>query len=779
MVGTRSGAQVLAKGHIPDGGRIQQHSHSPESVDSGEDEIPCILSPRRSIDPSIRSLDHRRKRSRQLDDDLSVQFSSSKRRKVEPTTNSRNARLYPTPVLPSARRSAGTISARKASRSPEYDVPPGLVSSVNAAFKKKGRGDHQQLPASANSHLNNETTGSEENEDARENVDDNAQVQSNHDENIGLQEFQAHDATGISGRGKSSPALIIDHGEGHELDSAPNNNNIVQHGPDEVQSQADIWDIPVSPGQQPLPRQSAISNVSGELPLRARRIEVHIPHRGLRSVQFSQTGQTQTSEHPRSALEGDQNGLLQLVQPNPEVGTQDIQEEDEVGIASERIDGLSSDDESLSDFDLSEDGFAQDVAKFRARYPRGYKGSEILESPQEDDVTMHIDSSSLEKALRLIGHEAWSGKGRKWHERPFLFDFMQPGPVRVLLKFLTKLERLLVATPKAPQIIEQNKFFNDYGDLFGYYFSKIKLTVRHIRGMKPAKGGPSRLQQNQEIKKHDQLAGDIASLAIPMLFHVLASVWWLGGGKYGGHSSFTISAIELLMRTLGWIGLLYRPLLRALRQQPPGAEEEGEGEEETKIQRKTGRLKREKREELEGILNELKRLVESGPDILEREERRLRLEHQANQERLRRQEEVRAQRRREEELLRISNQDRQLRSVLSIRGVHMPLSQSRISTSTRGSLAQEPSQIRPSQNPSDWSDEEKIFLFKKIQESYPDLPDLDDVRWELNRTLNDTEAMAEELLEQMLKAVCPQQTAADRNAHIQEIMQNYRRTWGH
>lgn len=771
MVGTRSGAQVLAKGHIPDGGRIQQQSPSPENVDSGEDEIPCILSPRRSIDPSIRSLDHRRKRSRQLDDDLSVQFSPSKRRKAEPTTNSRNARLHPTLALPSARRSAGTIPARKASRSPEDDVPPGLVSSVNAALKKKGRGDHQQLPASANSHLNNSTTSSEENEDARENVEDNAQVQHNHDENIGLQEIQDHDATGTSRRGKSPPALIIDHGEGHELDSALDNNSIVQHGPGEVQSQAEIWDVPVSPGQQPLPRQSAISKVSGELPLRARRIEVHIPHRGSKSAQASQIGQTKTSKHPRPASEGDQNGSPQSVQPDLEVGTQDIREDDEVGVASERIDGLSSDDENLSDFDLSEDGFAQDLAKFRTRYPGGYRGSEIFESPQEDDVTIHIDSSSLKKALRLIGHDAWSGKGRKWHERPFLFDFMQPGPVRILLKFLTKLERLLVATPKAPRIIEQNKFFNEHGDLFGYYFSKIKLMLRHIRGMKPAKEGLSRSQRNRELKKHDQLAGDIASLAIPMLFHVLASVWWLGGGRYGGHSSFTISTVELLMRTLGWIGLLYRPLLRALRQQPSDTEGEGEGEEETEVQKKNRRLQREKREELEGVLNDLKRLVEAGPDILEREERRLRLEHRANQERLRRQEEIRAQRRRDEELLRISNRDRQLRSLLSIRGVHIPLSQSRIPTSTRGSSAQE-----PSQNASDWSDEEKIFLFKKIQESYPNLPDLDDVRWELNRTLNDTEAMTEELLGQMLEAACPQQTAADRNAHIQEIMQNYRRT---
>ncbi|KAI0113196.1 hypothetical protein F4814DRAFT_420903 [Daldinia grandis] len=771
MVETRSGAQALAKDHISDGGRTQRRSPSPENVDSGEDEIPYILSPRRPIDPSVRSLDHRRKRGRQLDDDPSVQFSPSKRRKIEPRIISRSARLYPTPaLLPLVKQSAGTISAREASRSPEYDVPPGLVSSVNAAFKKKGREDHQQLPASAKDHLNNGTTSSEEN------AEDNAQVQSNHYENIGLQESQDHDATGTPRRGKSPPALAIDHEEGHELDSALNNSSIVQHGPDDLQSQAEIWDVAVSPNQQLLRRQSAVSNVSGELPLRVRRIEVHIPRRGSRFAQSSQLKQAQTSKHSRPASEGDQNGSPQLAQPDLGVGVQDIREGDEMSIPSEHVGELSLDDEDLSDFDLSEDRFAQDVANFRARYPSGYRGSEIFDSPQEDDdVTIHIDSSSLQKALRLIGHKAWSGKGRKWDERPFLFDFMQSGPIRILLKLLTKLERLLVATPKAPRIIEQNKFLNEHSDLFGYYFSKIKLMLYHIRGMKPGKEGLSQSQQNWETKKHDQLNEDISSLAIPMLFHVLASAWWLGGGRYGSHASFTVSTIELLMRILGWIGLLYRPLLRALRQQPSNADGEGDEEKESEAQRRYRHLKREKQEELEEVLNDLKRLVDAGPDILEREERRRDVEHQAKQERLKRQEEIMAQRQREqEESSRMSIQERQQRSVLSTRGVRIPLSQSRTSTSTRGSSIQE-----PSQNASDWTDEEKIFLFKKIQESYPNLLDLDDVRWELNRTLKDTEAMAEELLGHMLEAVCPQRTAADRNAHIQEIMQNYRRTWDH
>ncbi|KAI0849745.1 hypothetical protein F5Y00DRAFT_234675 [Daldinia vernicosa] len=769
MVGTRSGALVPGRGHIPDGGRVQQHSPSPEDVDSGDDEIPHTLSPRRSIDPNVRSLDHRRKR--QLDD-LVMQSNPSKRRKVEPSTDAGNAQLYPTSALPFARRPAGTIPSRKASRSPEDDVPPGLVSSVNAAFKKKGRGDHQQLLTSLDAHLNNGATSSEENENARKNTGNNAQVQSKHDVNIGLREFRDRGATSTSKRGKSPPTLIIadDHEEGHEPDPAPNNSSIVQHGPGEARSQADKWDVPVSPGQQPLSRQSAVSNVSGELPQRRRRIEVHIPQHGSKSAQSSQIGQIQTSKHTRPASERDQNGSPQLVQADLEVGAQDIRGNDEMGTVSEHIDGLSSDDESLSDFDLSEDGFAQDVAKFRARHPGGYRGSEIFESPQkDDDVAIHIDYSSLRQALRLIGHEAWSGKGRDWHERPFLFDFMQPGPVRVLLKFLTKLERLLKATPRAPRIIEQNKFLDKYGDLFGYYFSKIKLILRHIRGMKPAKEGLSRSQRNQEIKKHDQLAQDIASLAIPMLFHVLASAWWLGGGRYGNDASFTISTIELLMRILGWIGLLYRPLLRSIRQQSSDTRGEGKGEKGTETQRRKQRLKREKREELEEVLNDLKQVVDAGPDMLEREERRRDLEHRAEQARLREWEKYEAS-------LMMSTQERQQRSVSSTRGAHIPLSQSRIPTSTRGSSAQGRSRIRPS---CDWSDEEKIFLFKKIQESYPDLLDLDDVRWELDKTLDDTEAMAEELLGLMLEAVSPQQTAADRNAHIQEIMRNYRRTWGH
>ncbi|KAG4219562.1 hypothetical protein PC116_g31959 [Phytophthora cactorum] len=194
-------------------------------------------------------------------------------------------------------------------------------------------------------------------------------------------------------------------------------------------------------------------------------------------------------------------------------------------------------------------------------------------------------------------------------------------------------------------------------------------------------------------------------------------------------------------------------------------------------------MKQEKREELEEILNELKQRVEAGLDRLDREEHRRDVERHALQERVKRQKEDRAQRRLEEEGL-MAIRERQQRSLLSIRGVHVPLSQSRLSTSTRGSSTQELPrneelpQIQASQNANDWSIEEKTFLFKKIQESYPNLSNLDDVRWELNRTLEDTEAMAEELLEKMVEAVLPEQAAVDRKAHVREIMQNYRRGRG-
>ncbi|KAI1801951.1 hypothetical protein F4811DRAFT_531975 [Daldinia bambusicola] len=785
MVETRSGVRIPAKGPIKDAEQIQQHSSgpSPENIDSDEDEIPCVISPSRSIDPSIRSLDHRRNRNQQSRDDLSLHFSPSKRRKTEPLATSRDARSYPTRASPVVRLPSKTVTSGKPSRtsSPEDAVPPGLVNSVNAAFKKKGRREHQRHSEPANSQLKDVTTGSQKNETVLESAMISTGVQSNHNEKIGLQEplGNDHDSTGISGRGKSSLMPVTDHEEEHKASAGSSNDGVAQHGSGEAQSQADIWDVPMTPVQQPSTRRLDVS-ASGELPARARRIEVHIPQRGSQPAQLSQTGRVHNSEHPGPVLEGDRNASPELGQSELRVSAGDVLEDAEAGIDSGHIDGLSSDDEDLSDFDFSENGFAQDLAKFRARYPRGYKDSEIAQKPQ-DDLTTHLDPSGLRKALQLMGHDAWSGKGRKWHERPFYFDYMQPGPVRTLLKLLTKLERLLVAAPKAPLIEEQNKFFDEHNDLLSYYFSKISGIIHHIRKLKPGKKGISRSQRKKEIKKHDQMAKDIASLAIPMLFHVLASAWWLGGGKYGFRASFTISTIELLMRTLGWIGSLYRPLLRAQRQQPDveeGDEEDGE-DEETAPRRKYRSIKRQKREELEGILNELKQVVEASPDMLEKEEDRRNQEYHTRQELLERQEEVKAKLKQDEELRMMAIREQQRRSLLSLRGVHIPLSQSRLSTSTRESSAQELSQIQTRQNANAWSVEEKTYLFKKIQESYPNLLDLDDVRWSLDRTLDDTEAMAEELLGQMLETVRPEQAAVDRNAHVQEIMQNYRRTWGH
>ncbi|KAI8963193.1 hypothetical protein F5Y11DRAFT_320148 [Daldinia sp. FL1419] len=774
MVEMRSGAQAPAKGHIPDREQRQQHSPSPKNTDSDEDEIPYILSPNRSIDPPTRSLDHRRNRSR--DDDLSIQFGPSKRRKTGPLSNSGNACLYPTPTSPVTKRPGRTTHSRKAAKSlsPEDAVPPGLVSSLNAAFKRKKREEHQRLLPPTDSQLKNGIIGSRGNEKAQGNAQGNAQA--NHNQNINPQGFQDHDATNESGRGKS-PVAIGDHEGGDESDIAPDNNDVVPQSLGEVQSQVDIWDVPASPIQEALLKQSNGSDALEELPLRVRRIEVHIPRRGPRPTQPSQPRESLSSKNPRSTPDGDRNDSLEPKQPRRKSSTENRREQEGAGPALEPVGQPSSDDENLSEFDFSEESFAQDVARFRARYPKGYKGSETFQPLEEDDsVSIHIDSSCLKKALRLMGHEAWSGKGRKWHERPFRFDYMQPGSVRALLKFLTKFERLLVAAPKAPRITEQNIFFNEHSDLFGYYFSKIKLIIRRIRKIMPAKEGPSQSQRGKEAENYDEILRDSASLAIPMLFHVLASVWWLGGGRHRLRSSFTVSTIELLMRTLGWIGLLYRPLLRTLKQQPP---EDGEEEEETEAQRKKRLLKREKREELEVLFNELKRLVGDGPDILETEERRQNQERRTHQERLKQLEGMKVQQKRDEETLMIPIQERQWRSLMSIRGIHIPLSESRIPASTRGSSTQEMPRIQPSPTTIAWSTEEKIYLFKKIQESYPDLPDLDDIRWELNRTLNDTEAMAEELLGQMLEAVRPQQPAEDRNAHIQEIMQNYRRTWGH
>ncbi|KAI1211278.1 uncharacterized protein F4807DRAFT_419654 [Annulohypoxylon truncatum] len=752
MVGIRSGARPRAQPHTQGGELVEEHELNPESSDDdSEEEIPHTSPPKSKINPGIRSLDHRRTRSQQLDDQL-LQIGQFKRRRIEPATNPRN-------VSSSAVHIARATTSRKesSSSSPEDSyVRTGLVNSLNAVLRREPSGS-QHGTSQINGRITAPNNGNgyakyTHEDDGRQEQQEQQQEHVVADTSRGDESISEHEAAYL-------PATVLEH------------DHIVQDGPVEDQVQTDIWDVPVSPEKSRILKQPGPVTSSRRSSRQGGRAKRVVPRRRSEPTRSSQSNGSKAAENPRSSSQGDRVPSLAPIQSEVEVEPQvEIDEDAEGDEDFGHVDRSSQSEENLPDTEPPIEGsFGQDVADFETQYPEGFKGDETYQGPAEDDdIATHIDSYSLKSALQLMRHNAWGGLRTGWHRKSFDINSSETRSVRFLLKLLAKLERLLIAAPKAPQLMEQNKFLNDYSDLVGHYFSEIKSALECIR------------EKYKQGSTNTKLHSDITSCAVPMLFHVLVSAWELGGHDWK-RTTFTISTIELLGKTVSWIGLLYRPLLRKLTQQPLDS---------SRKESKTQQFQREKREELEKYRKDLVRIIGDSIDALEREERRRKREHQILQQNLIRQEELAAQRKQEEEALMMSIRERQRRSLMSIRSTHTPLSESSRPSSRQMSSAceapsREPARVRPAQvqqsrpHRSGWSLEERTYLFKKIQESYPDLVDLDDIRWDLNRTLEETEVMAEEILGLMLEAVHPEQAKADRDAHIHEVMQAYRRTWGH
>lgn len=717
------------------------------SSDDDEEGIPHSALPKRRFDPDVRSLDYRRSRSRRPDGDQSIQPGEAKRRKVESKVESWRASQRPAPALSSTVLSvenATSRSGRGDGLNPENGVPVGLVDSVNAALKLQ---EHRSRMHSHTTSLPNQPNGSSS--------FPNGQNGQSHPDRGNI-ETQDQDVMKNSIH-ESPVGYSSDNEEEREPSVALGNDNEVQRDPTGSDSQVDIWAIPSSP-----------------FPPRESRVEVHIPLRKSQPDQSPQVNPVQDTENFLSISEEDHSDIFEPVQLSSEADSEHVASEDtENDSTSEHKDRLSIDSDSLPDMDLSAEAtFAQDVANFRAQYPEGYKGSEIFVPPAEDDdITTHINPSSLRMALNLIGHNAWSGMKRGWHSKPFNVGSSRVEAVQALLKLLGRLERLYLAAPRSPRIAEQNMFLSEHSDLLSYYFSRITLLIRGVRRELLANIS-NQSQADSDTEMRNTARDELLSLGIPMLFHLLASAWSLGGDDWY-RTDFTISTVELVMRALSWIGLIYRPMLRALRRQSRGGRANASNPRE-----KEQHAKMVKRQELDVFLEELREVIESSLDGLEEEERERKLERQDREQNLRRQEEVKARWRREQEAVMKSTRERQWRSLMSIRGIHTPVSESPMPPSRGSSAAQELSQAHslPQQGVNSWSREEKTYLIREIQESYPDLPDLDEIRWEFNRTIEETETMAEELLGLMLEAVHPEESEAQIDARVQEIMQTYRRT---
>ncbi|KAI0450952.1 hypothetical protein F5B21DRAFT_488933 [Xylaria acuta] len=427
---------------------------------------------------------------------------------------------------------------------------------------------------------------------------------------------------------------------------------------------------------------------------------------------------------------------------------------------SDSLDGFDTDPGSDKDVDQSsEDSFKHDVDVFNARQTRYAKDDESFEGPSDDDVlAIHLDHQPLRQLCKLLGDISWAGERGNWQWRYFDYGGAETTPARALLPVLAKLERLYQATPKAPNLKAQNRFLREHANMLGYYFHNIKILVEHIRTRRLEIPERNEATHNNESRKHKRMSRDLVLYVIPMLAHVLASAWGLGG-KTWSKTSFTSAAVELLKRTLGWIMRLHRRLLRELERCPL------EEEPENHHRQQAWRRRKVKREEIAPLLDALFRVIAAAPDQLAETEARAKEELQRRQQQLKREWQLKIEQKAAEEARQAAVTERKKRSLLSIHGVYYRLGTPTTTTSSRPS----PSLTLGS---TEWSVEEQRLLFLRIQASFPVCPDLNTLRWELNKTTAQTVAMTEHILGKMLTKVLIGYSAEERTAELRQIMRS-------
>ncbi|KAI0022855.1 hypothetical protein F4780DRAFT_140306 [Xylariomycetidae sp. FL0641] len=457
------------------------------------------------------------------------------------------------------------------------------------------------------------------------------------------------------------------------------------------------------------------------------------------------------------------------VDPNDESG--DIDESDASSDISENIEGVESDRDDQTDVDLSaQETFEHDVEVFRSQPKRSNpKAKDAFRGPRRNDLTaIFLNYAPLRDLCALMRRLAWAGLKGDWQWRPFDADGARSIPGLTLVALLEKLERLYQEAPRAPRLQEQNAFFSDYADLVDHYLSQIELVVRHIREKRLAGLRHNRSPLNLNPKKRMQMTEELVHFLIPMLLHTLARVWKLAGDSWY-RTAFTGCTTDLLTRTVGWITLLYRPLIeeqqRVLHDEESLSYQRGRGEWRSKLKQW---------QEFEKIMNELLQVIHRAPDHLVKEERHLQRQAYDRKQRQRMERIAAARRRLADEERQKEIQEQARRSLMSVRTLRssMPESPSRPSSTPR-----DPASPRASSFPNwpDWTREEKMFIVKKLQDSYPLIPDLRNCCFELNKTLVDVEKMTRALLEALLATACPQQTAAGRVAKADSMMDAYHR----
>ncbi|KAI0142737.1 hypothetical protein GGR57DRAFT_485974 [Xylariaceae sp. FL1272] len=423
-------------------------------------------------------------------------------------------------------------------------------------------------------------------------------------------------------------------------------------------------------------------------------------------------------------------------------------------------DGLSmtndfEDESDYGDVDLSaRETFERDVEEFRNRAVVDVEDSGIFECPSDENLTaVYLDHVPLRRICSLLVDTAWLDTRAGWQDRPLSTTIPETKSAQALISVLSKLERLYIAIPRAPHLEGQRDFISSHADLLNHYFHKIQRIVDHIRQQRL--GDP----HHPDPRYRKRVARDLVRVVLPMLIHSIAAAWSLGG-KDWAQGNFTTATVELLRRGVGWSRLLYSHLQRELKLSPL------EKKPESKYRQMIWRKLNEKRMDLKPVLDNLREVIADAPDQLATLEARQHEEAAARRHRIleeqKRSLELAAERQRKEEAEKAASAERQRRAIMSMRGIHYPL----VSSSAP------PSEASRSMTPkvAAWSSEEKTFLFRKIQEAYPRVPNLDQLHWELNKSVDETAKMTEKLLKKMLAAVKPEQTEQERDGFVQRMM---------
>ena len=383
------------------------------------------------------------------------------------------------------------------------------------------------------------------------------------------------------------------------------------------------------------------------------------------------------------------------------------------------------------EFDV-EEAFARDVADFENRHvPKGEKLPDIFRELRQDDiVAIHLEPDVLNRAMNLMKRNGWTGLCSDWPCEVMDMETAETQHCQQIIPLLAKLKRLYQVTPDASSLPAQHAFLIEHEKMISYYISRIQHFIDRVLGKQ-------RHRTLDNVPIRTDMAEDVVTFIIPMMLQALTAAWRLGDGAGDGNTHFTAFSVKLLTKGLEGLGSLYEKAVTELSKKPP----------ESYV--KNWEAQRKNRERLRPLLAQLTARIRWAPG-------RLAKEHEAiveKQRALERQREVELQRDLYllEKQRRVREQNR--RAFLSIREKTRSWTPSPSSppmgTTTTSRRAATPPRSPPRVLP--WTQEERKFLFKELQQAYPKLPDLGGyVRQALDREADDVYRMARKILKAML-----------------------------